>query len=218
MDVEQSYSEDYLTSTYGDFQGLHNRFISIRDLPTQESDNSGRVGTIVNFARRQLPNPDAVRVLDVGSGIGIFPYSISELGWSCVAIDPDPRSVEHLNNELGIRSICTEFQEGLDIGQFNVVSFNKVLEHIVDPIDFLRSVKSYLLSDSFVYIEVPDGEMAEHHGYEREEFTIDHHHIFSFRSLLELIYTAGLLVVSIERLVEPSTKYTIRAFCTMPTV
>ena len=99
-----------------------------------------------------------------------------------------------------------------------MVSFNKVLEHVIDPIDFLRSVKSYLLSDSFVYIEVPDGEMAEHHGHEREEFTIDHHNIFSFRSLLALIYTAGLVVVSIERLVEPSTKYTIRAFCTMPTV
>jgi hypothetical protein len=43
-------------------------------------------------------------------------------------------------------------------------------------------------------------------------FFIDHHHIFSAVSLALLAARAGFNVQVIERLHEPSTKYTLRGF------
>ncbi len=218
MEIEHGYSSDYLTNTYGDYEGLHQRFMAIRELPEEMSDNHGRVKAIINVAQSRLNNPGRLAVMDIGSGIGIFPYSIEALGWSCLALDLDPRAVSHLNDQLSIRAICTELTGDRDLGLFDIISFNKVLEHVVDPIGQLRVAGQYLSPSSFVYIEVPDGEMAERHGPIREEFFVEHHHVFSVRSVISLIQGAGLEVVSIERLMEPSTKYTIRAFCTLSAV
>jgi hypothetical protein len=100
--------------------------------------------------------------------------------------------------------------EGL--GRYHLVTFNKVLEHVEDPIAMLGKSRANLLRGGFVYVEVPDGEMAEKGGKQREEFFIDHLHVFSFASTVCLSKRAGFAPVIVERLQEPSSKYTIRAF------
>jgi hypothetical protein len=80
----------------------------------------------------------------------------------------------------------------------------------------LKECIGYLQDDGVLYVEVPDGEMASQVGKEREEFFIDHFHMFSFTSLALLGEKAGLVPVHIERLQEPSTKYTLRAFFRLP--
>ena len=62
-------------------------------------------------------------------------------------------------------------------------------------------------------MEVPDGEVAYKDGPEREEFFIEHLHVFSLASTVIMANKAGFQVEAIQRLKEPSTKYTIRAFC-----
>ena len=49
-------------------------------------------------------------------------------------------------------------------------------------------------------------------GAGREEFFIDHHHMFSSDSLRIAAAKAGFDVLTLERLREPSTKFTVRAF------
>ena len=78
-----------------------------------------------------------------------------------------------------------------------------------------KSKDATITSDGFIYIEVPDGEVAmlDELSFEREEFYVEHPHIFSMTSLVLLIEQADLKVVTCERLCEPSGKYTLRAFC-----
>jgi hypothetical protein len=59
---------------------------------------------------------------------------------------------------------------------------------------------------------LPDGEVASQHGSDREEFTIDHLHVFSMTSACLLSARAGFEVVSASRIVEPSTKYSLCLF------
>ena len=61
-----------------------------------------------------------------------------------------------------------------------------------------------------------DGEAAARDSWEREEFFIEHHHIFSMVSAALLFSKAGFQLSRLERLREPSTKYTIRAFLRAP--
>ncbi|MBA3502719.1 MAG: class I SAM-dependent methyltransferase, partial [Deltaproteobacteria bacterium] len=83
--------------------------------------------------------------------------------------------------------------------------------HVEDPIALLASAKSVV--NDFVYVELPDGEAAaREEGFGREEFFVEHFHVFSVASFAQLAERAGFEVDAIERLREPSSKYTLRAF------
>jgi hypothetical protein len=63
-----------------------------------------------------------------------------------------------------------------------------------------------------VYVELPDGEGAATDGPGREEFFIEHLHVFSMASMCLLAARAGFSVQLAERLREPSGKFTLYAF------
>ncbi len=93
------------------------------------------------------------------------------------------------------------------------MTFNKVLEHVADPVAMLARARAFHgRADGVVYVEVPDGEAAAAEGPGREEFFIEHLHVFSAASLALLAVRAGFSLVRLERVREPSTKYTLAAF------
>jgi len=112
----------------------------------------------------------------------------------------------------GVEGICGEFLTIEKAGPFDAITFNKVLEHVEDPVKMLAKTHSLLSDIGFVYIELPDGEAAAKEGKEREEFFIEHHHVFSPASVVHLAQKAGFQLIELERLQEPSSKYTLRAF------
>jgi hypothetical protein len=63
---------------------------------------------------------------------------------------------------------------------------------------------------------VPDGEAAAADGPGREEFFIEHWHAYSASSLALTAERAGFRLEELERLREPSTKFTLRAFLSLP--
>ena len=150
--------------------------------------------------------------MDIGSGLGVFPYSVKNIGWNCTAIDPDKRSIAHIKKRIGIKAIHREFMKIKNIYKYNIITLNKVLEHVADPIAMLRKVKKNLFNDGIIYIEVPDAEEAAKLGKYREEFFIDHIHVFSKLSLMYMCRKVGLQVIKIERINEPSGKFTLFAF------
>jgi hypothetical protein len=79
-------------------------------------------------------------------------------------------------------------------------------------VSMLARSLQHLRQGGFVYIELPDGEAALVEGPERQEFFIDHWHVFSATSLAILATRAGFRLQALERLHEPSGKYTLRAF------
>lgn len=215
MDLANLYGGAYVESTYGD--RMRQTFDRILALPAEKSDNAGRVTRILGFAATFFPPGKRPTLLDVGSGLGVFPYCMKEAGWSCTALDPDPRAAAHARDVVGANAVVGDFMSiGSDqLGTFDVITFNKVLEHVEDPVAMLSKASCHLNPKGFVYVEVPDGEAAAVEGPEREEFFIEHHHVFSPSSLAMMISRAGFRVEALERLREPSTKCTIRSFFTL---
>ncbi len=216
MDMTNLYQENYVSSTYG-ADGIRRAFDRIIALSPEKSDNVGRVARISAFAgghfRDGGKGPHSV--LDVGSGLCVFLHRLkAETGWECTALDPDPRAVSHARERVGIQAVCGDFMQMKDLGRFDVITFNKVLEHVADPVAMLAKSRDHLHPDGFVYVELPDGEAASVEGSGREEFFIDHYHIFSLQSTRVLAERAGYAVRHLERLREPSSKYTLRAFLT----
>jgi SAM-dependent methyltransferase len=215
IDLADLYDRSYVDATYGGLAGVRRRLNDILALPPDGSDNVGRVARVAAFAEAHLDGKTARRrLLDVGAGIGVFPAAMKAAGWTVVAIEPDPRTAQHLRDTVGIEahSVPVAAIDRECVGSFEVVSFNKVLEHVEDPVKMLLMAGPLLAPGGFVYIELPDGDAAAAHGKEREEFFIEHHHVFSPASLALLGTRAGLTVLDIERLREPSGKFTLRAF------
>ena len=216
MDDSSLYSGDYVNANYQDEGGLLRSYEKIMALTPEKSDNFWRVKNILDFTEKffsgSVPPNKSRQVMDVGSGLCVFLGRMKKSGWNCTAVDPDPRAIKHALKNVEVNGVCGDFLTINNPGKFDLVTFNKVLEHVKDPQKMLLKAKQNVSPEGLVYIEVPDGEFAAFEGKNREEFFIDHPHIFSFASLSLMVRGSGLYPIKIERIKEPSTKYTLRAF------
>ena len=212
FDLTVLYGGDYADHTYGN--RLRQTYERILALPPERSDNAGRVARILAYATARFGCERSPTLLDVGAGLGVFPAKMKGAGWACTALDPDPRAAAHARDVVGVTAVAGDFL-AIDLrtlGRYDVITFNKVLEHVEDPIAMLARAAGLLAAGGFVYVEVPDADAAAREGPAREEFFIEHHHVFSAVSLAMMADRAGFAVESLERLREPSTKFTLRAF------
>lgn len=219
MDMGALYEGDYADSNYA--AGIRQAYDRILALPSSQSDNAGRVRRFLEFAGAHFARARAAETprtfLDVGCGLGVFLDRMKEAGWDGTGVDADGRFVGHARNVVGVKAVRADFnaaRKTARLGRFDAVVFNKVLEHASDPVSMLARSREHLRVSGFVYAELPDGEAASAHGQDREEFTIDHPHVFSPASAGVLVRRAGLKPAAIERLHEPSGKFTIRVFMT----
>jgi SAM-dependent methyltransferase len=214
MDTSALYEGDYVSSNYSDDDGIRRNFERIIALDPSRSDNTGRVRRVLEFAAARSGEDGTATpsILDVGSGLCVFLHRMKEAGWDCTALDPDARSARHARETVGVKAVCGDFMSEDDLGRFDFITFNKVLEHVKDPVAMLAKSAAHLGPRGFVYIELPDGEAAVVDGSGREEFFIDHWHVFSAASIALLASRAGFTLCAMERLREPSSKYTIYAF------
>ena len=213
LDLDELYSGGYVDATYS-ADGIASTYEKIMGLPPERSDNVQRVARVDGWWRSAGREPGSV--LDVGAGLGVFPARMKEAGWEVTALDPDERAVAHAREHIGVEAVCADFMEEDSLGRFDLVTFNKVLEHVPDPVAMLARTRANLEPGGAVYVELPDGEMAatDPDGPGREEFFIEHLRAFSIASLSLLALHAGFRVVGAGRLREPSGKYTLYGFVT----
>jgi len=209
LDLSALYEGDYMDATYAGDR-LRATYERIMALPPERSDNTQRVARIV------AELGESGRVLDVGSGLGVFPARMREVGWSPTALDPDARAVAHAREVARVDAVQADFLTADGLGAFDLVTFNKVLEHVSDPVAMLGRAHAFLAEGGAVYVELPDGELAAREGPGREELFVEHLHVFSMASMCLLAARAGFAVHRAARLREPSDKLTLYAFLTAP--
>ena len=215
LDLSALYQFDYVDRTYGGMKGIQRKFREIMSMGSEKSDNFGRVDRIIEFAKKYFSNISNLRILDVGGGLGVFLALIRKrTDWNCTSIEPDPRLTKHIIKNIGIESFNSDYRTLKWDRKFDIICFNKVLEHIEEPLDFLEKAKDNLKPNGIIYLELPDGEKAclDPKGFAREEFFIEHHHAFSMKSMQLLCSTAGFKIEKSERLIEPSSKFTLFSF------
>ena len=216
LDLTDLYKEDYVSSTYGGIEGMKTKFRKIMSLSNEESDNYNRVERVNSFIDKARGKRYRGNLLDIGCGLGVFPYAMQQKGWEVSGLEQDDRTLLHLKEEVGIQNVMKSISE-IKSNRFDLISLNKVLEHVVDPIEILTDISKLLKNEGIVYIEVPDTENASTLAdpKTREEFFIEHHHGFTLASLSQSIDVSGLRIDSANRIYEPSGKYTLYCFCTI---
>ena len=213
-DIKNSirYQEGY----YPSVEYIKKRFNSINTLPNRESNNFYRVERlkkhIKEYEMLKLLKGKKRKILDVGCGFGIFLYKFlkSLKGWKGIGADLDHKLKGFLKH-IGIDMVVISDMSKLR-GRFDLVSFNRVLEHVKDPLTLLKKANTVLKETGVIYIEVPD--MLSHplQGAQSDAFTDDHFLVFSPESICRLAKKAGLRVLDLSRIMEINGKLTIYAF------
>ena len=209
---ENFYSGSYNQLSYG--EKMLARYAKVRALSYEESDNKQRARRLHDYLAKQGNDPASTSVLDVGIGLGVFLAEMKDYGYRCSGVDPDPRAIKHAEEIVGIESAMVGMVESVTCQPvYSLITLNKVLEHVADPVKALNHVTSFLLPDSSVYVELPDGDAAsDAAGFvDRQEFFVEHLTIWNKQSMLFLAASCGLFPVELQSIHEPSGKYTIYA-------
>jgi SAM-dependent methyltransferase len=208
------YWQSYNEATYR--RKLADTYLRIRSLPESQSDNKQRVRRVMDFSAQRGRLPEQTSILDVGSGLCVFLGELKEHGFVCYCIDPDPLSVQHALDYARVDSAHMGTLDDYRTGrQFDIISFNKVLEHVPDPARILSLARPLLAPGGCIYVELPDGAAALAQGgsaVDREEFYIEHYTVFTPQALEFLSRATALTCLELGRLHEPSDKYTLFSF------
>ena len=110
----------------------------------------------------EIERPDGQKtVFDIGCGEGFFLKGMKSLGWNVSGTDYSSEGVTNHNPEL-LPDI--KFGSALEIieqvrktnRQFGLVNLGNILEHVLDPLAFLESVRPLLGADSLLRVVVPN--------------------------------------------------------------
>ncbi|MGH7150354.1 MAG: class I SAM-dependent methyltransferase [Planctomycetota bacterium] len=136
---------------------LYTRYLPEGDGEAGDWDRAmGRVFEVAaQWIERALGQPG--RLLDVGCGFGGFLEAMERRGWRVSGIDPSPRAVERARARLRRGSVRRGvFPDDLPGGErFDAIAAFYVLEHVRDPVGFVRAAFGALDPGGALLVRVP---------------------------------------------------------------
>ena len=178
---------------------IKEKFKTVMALPNHKRENHSRV----NWVNLNVDFKKSLTVLDVGSGFGVFPHELREMGFDVKCTEINKDSIEFLTKELGFE--CFDGTPGEDLHRkFGLVTMVHVLEHLKFPTLFLDNYKKFLGFDGQIFIEVPDSIEFRYLPKEHDEFNSCHFHFFTIPSLTTIVERSGFTVKKVERVHHPA--------------
>ena len=97
------------------------------------------------------------RILDVGCGPGFFLKFAEEHGWEVCGLEPSSSAVKFAQDKLKLNvmklSLESYFEQNAS-EEFDVIYSHGVLEHVLDPINFLNRSKDLLTENGLIFSSV----------------------------------------------------------------
>lgn len=143
------------------------------------------------------------RILDIGSGYGFFVNEIYNFGYvnvTGIEVSRERRAIAMENGTVKIIDFDLN-KPNADIGKFDVITLFHVLEHMADPIAFLKNIRNLLDTNGILICEVPNvKEMLLDicSGYNDFYWITAHLNYFSKKTLLECFKVAGYNNVDVK--------------------
>lgn len=158
------------------------------------------------FLGRLIEEYPVKTVLEVGCGGCVLLERLRDQGFKVVGVDPSPFAA-HAGHAKGIEVLQEFFPpKHLDFTPDLIFQVD-VLEHIADPLTFLKSEVECLRSGGMIVINVPDCTL----GLARGDISMalhQHVNMFDMDSMANLIQAAGLEMIKLEK-----SKYGSALYC-----
>lgn len=135
-------------------------------------------------------------VLEVGCGGCTILSQLKDQGFNVIGIDPSPIASRD-GAKKGIVVINDFFPTSSYTDKVDLIFHSDVLEHVQDPVNFLKDQKSFLNENGIIIISIPDCTESIQLG---DLSMVIHQHLnyFDSESLKNVVENAGLKVLTIE--------------------
>ncbi len=114
----------------------------------QRTWTAGRLGAI----ERLRPPPG--RLLEIGSGYGLFLAAAQDAGFAVRGVELSRTGADHASLRLGLDVFCGQLADA-PADPADVVCFWDTLEHVPDPVEFLREVRARLAPGGVFALSIP---------------------------------------------------------------
>lgn len=146
--LEELYADEYYSEMY------NKSMLPFFDKRKSLIGESKYAQVIESIKTVRKTDPENLKVLDIGAGIGEVISVFNDNGHECEAVEVNKVAIKQLKN-LGIKVFDDSFYNYDSNQKFDVIMAWGVVEHITDPSLFLNKVYS-LLSPSGIFVsEVP---------------------------------------------------------------
>ena len=135
-------------------------------------------------------------ILDLGAGNGIFSLAAKQNGFDVISVEQNENSI-NIAKKLGIKIISADLNSKLSMrlaSQVDNITLNHVMEHIVDPIRFLISLRENIHSQTKVVIVMPNSDSIWRYIFKEKWYGWDppiHVHLYNKRSLKIIMKKIG---------------------------
>ena len=196
QDLQKYYAEKYYQEGTGSYELIYSQ----DELSYFQAKLEQRYAVIKPYLSLTQP----VRLLDVGCGEGFTLAFFLKLGWNVKGIDFSSAGIASQNPDL-IDALVTGDLFSLLKSEihadktYHVVWLQNVLEHVLDPFELLRSLRSLVSSDGVAVVTVPNDfsitqRAALNYGHIDDSFwvaTPDHMTYFDHESLANIANATG---------------------------
>lgn len=146
--------------------------------------------------RRFLPLLQGRKVLEIGCGAGSFLHLAARVAASVAGVERHDAAREHVARVITSKVVA---ELSLVKGRYDVIVLFHVLEHIVDPVGFLREVTARLKKGGCVILELPSREdplisLYDLPVFKDFIFQREHPYVYGERSLRGLLGRVGFRV------------------------
>lgn len=113
--------------------------------------------------------------------------------WECTAIEPSPES-DPPENISNLYCLTQQFHQGGELGKYDVIFSNNVIEHIPSSVDFLLAQKMSIKDDGVIVVCCPASDPVS------EELLFDDHLFhFTHQAFVHLCDQVGLEIIRHSR-------------------
>ena len=154
--LEEGYRQDLKSFYDQEYRRLHGPDLE------KESSYQEFFDAYVNYQQQRIlllkPYLKAGdRLLEVGCAIGHFMYHVKNHVREVIGVDYDSRAASFAQKACKCKTYgCGLEETDLEDHSFDVIVANQTLEHVPDPVSFIKLLKRYLKPNGVISIEVPN--------------------------------------------------------------
>lgn len=141
------------------------------------------------------------RVLDIGSGDGLFLGYMKSVGWEAFGAEPRKAAAEASEKQFGITVFPGMLHDApFEKGSFDAVTLNNVFEHVHNPVELLEQVKEFLKPDGLLMIDVPNFNSLESRLFGDRWVALDvprHLYHYTRKTLVAMLEKGGFSTVEV---------------------
>lgn len=139
-------------------------------------------------------------VLDIGCATGALLAFLAEDGWRVTGIEISScADYARSKRNLQVRSLPLE-ENKFSAESFDVILASHLIEHLNEPMGFLKEAYRLLKKDGYIFITTPNisGFQARLFGGKWRSAIFDHLYLFSRRTLIKMLIKAGFRVEKVS--------------------